>query len=575
MRSAENIEKLIKNLNIDTNTKIDEEFLGEVVEAFEESKNKKSTAAKQNIWRIFMKSRITKLAAAAVIVVVAYVVIHLSGGSIDVATVSFAQMTEAMKKMPWLHAVIEGTYSGKQDRLEGWISFESRIHASKRPSGEIQYRHGNILNEYDPKTETITIFFMPNDEIEKFGSVWGFWETIIKQLSEAKAEVSQEKSRYGGKETRVFKIGSSPFGTPMEIKLTVDAEKNLPIFLNQKAFGTNGDITIEANAYFDYPENGPSDIYDLGVPRSAKVINNLPSKDVPQILEMYSSYRESAPAKYIALVTNSWFDEKLDTFLTYGISVIHRNNKIQRIDDFRLPRTKHKEWRETLLKFKKEMGSTFGSQLTWWKENGEMCEVELYDGKFQYNVSRENNKWVAQPRKYIPWGDSRADNDLADIGWGVNFLSPRQSTSPFTVIENSYSKKHNLICLESKCQCTTTDTGWAILPQRIVCFLNPQRDFICQRFEKHEVLDAPWQKDKSWLQTVDPNKISAEEIVIREVTEFGQTNKGQWYPKVIEKEHKRGANDRRKVSRQMVFLKTDVEFPDGIFDPKNLPKAND
>jgi outer membrane lipoprotein-sorting protein len=69
MRPAENIEKLVKNINIGTNAKIDEEVLGEVVKAFEKSKSKKTSATEQNIWRIIMKSKITKIAAAAVIIV--------------------------------------------------------------------------------------------------------------------------------------------------------------------------------------------------------------------------------------------------------------------------------------------------------------------------------------------------------------------------------------------------------------------------------------------------------------------------------------------------------------------------
>jgi len=68
MRPVENIEKLIKNIDIDTNAKIDEEILGEVVEAFEKSKVKKTSSIEQNIWKIIMKSRITKLAAAAVMI---------------------------------------------------------------------------------------------------------------------------------------------------------------------------------------------------------------------------------------------------------------------------------------------------------------------------------------------------------------------------------------------------------------------------------------------------------------------------------------------------------------------------
>ncbi len=75
MRPAENIEKLIKNTKIDTNAKTDEAVLDDVLKAFEKSKNKKSVTHQPNIRRIIMKSRITKLSAAAVVVMVGIVVV--------------------------------------------------------------------------------------------------------------------------------------------------------------------------------------------------------------------------------------------------------------------------------------------------------------------------------------------------------------------------------------------------------------------------------------------------------------------------------------------------------------------
>ena len=272
MRPAENIEKLIKNIDIDTNAGMDETVLEDVIRAFEKSKSQKSAAKEQNIWRIIMKSKITKLAAAAVIIIAFMLLTYLGNGTLDLTNTAFAQMTEAMKKMPWLHAMAEGIFSGKQERIEGWISFESKINATKLSSGEITYCHRDVLHKYDPESNTITISYVTNEEFEEIGSVWDYWETMMKQFREADSEISEEKSRYEGKETRVFKISSSPFGTPMEIKLTVDAEKNLPILINQKAFDANGDITTEANAYFDYPETGPKDIYDLGIPRTVQII---------------------------------------------------------------------------------------------------------------------------------------------------------------------------------------------------------------------------------------------------------------------------------------------------------------
>jgi len=51
-----------------------------------------------SIWRIIMKSRITKLAAAAVIVFAALVCVHQFGGSIDGTTVAWARVIETIEK---------------------------------------------------------------------------------------------------------------------------------------------------------------------------------------------------------------------------------------------------------------------------------------------------------------------------------------------------------------------------------------------------------------------------------------------------------------------------------------------
>jgi len=69
MRPEKNIEKLIKNIDIDTNAKTDKAVLDDVLEAFE--KSKKPAAIEPNIWRIIMKSPVTKFTAAAAVIIVA------------------------------------------------------------------------------------------------------------------------------------------------------------------------------------------------------------------------------------------------------------------------------------------------------------------------------------------------------------------------------------------------------------------------------------------------------------------------------------------------------------------------
>ncbi|MHC4397588.1 MAG: hypothetical protein ACYS1A_18245 [Planctomycetota bacterium] len=93
MRPAKNLEKLIKNIDIDTNTKVDKIVLDDVIEAFESSKNKKSASHQPNIWRIIMKSSITKLTAAAAIIIVVLIGIHLLS-SVSRTSLAFADVLE-------------------------------------------------------------------------------------------------------------------------------------------------------------------------------------------------------------------------------------------------------------------------------------------------------------------------------------------------------------------------------------------------------------------------------------------------------------------------------------------------
>jgi hypothetical protein len=90
MRPAEDIKKLIEKMNDTTGAEMDKRVLSDILEALAESKETQSADTRPNIWRIIMTSRITKLAAAAVIIIaVLFGVGQFFGG-----TVTFAQVIE-------------------------------------------------------------------------------------------------------------------------------------------------------------------------------------------------------------------------------------------------------------------------------------------------------------------------------------------------------------------------------------------------------------------------------------------------------------------------------------------------
>jgi hypothetical protein len=92
MKSEENIKKVIKNLDleIDTNTEKDRIILSELLEAQEKSKKTNSAFAPPNIRRQIMKSPLTKIAIAAVIIIACVIGLSLwrtTGSGIALADV--------------------------------------------------------------------------------------------------------------------------------------------------------------------------------------------------------------------------------------------------------------------------------------------------------------------------------------------------------------------------------------------------------------------------------------------------------------------------------------------------------
>jgi len=90
MRPSDNIEKLFRQTNIETNADVDKVVLGDAVNAMSKSKQNKPVCDRPEIWRIIMQSKMTKFAAAAVIIIGVLIGINQFGGSIDGTTTAYA-----------------------------------------------------------------------------------------------------------------------------------------------------------------------------------------------------------------------------------------------------------------------------------------------------------------------------------------------------------------------------------------------------------------------------------------------------------------------------------------------------
>jgi len=121
MRPAENIGKLIKKLHTAASAELDKKVYSEISKALAE--DKKSAAVGPSVWRIIMKSKLTKLAAPAVVIVAVLIGVNRFGGSIDVASVALGNVLERIEqsqaftyrmKMTMTGVMMPGTPSGKR-----------------------------------------------------------------------------------------------------------------------------------------------------------------------------------------------------------------------------------------------------------------------------------------------------------------------------------------------------------------------------------------------------------------------------------------------------------------------------
>jgi len=274
MRPAENIEKLIKNINIDTNAKTDNAVLGDVIEAFEKSKVKKTLATEQNIGRIIMKSKITKIAAAAVIVAAIMLGMYALTGSFDGTSITMAQVRQAMDEIDWVKMV----GWSEDERVTSWYSFALKVAIHVHGKGRIIYFDFNAGNRlvWNPGSEYI--YESPIEDGRQFaGGVSNIYKGFTKVFDsiEAKGDykVTRELGTYQDQEVEIWtsrRVRGKAGPTHTELfTMYIDVDKKLPIAATDVKKGADGDIQL--NVEFKYPKTGPADIYEAGAPRSAQI----------------------------------------------------------------------------------------------------------------------------------------------------------------------------------------------------------------------------------------------------------------------------------------------------------------
>jgi len=543
--------------------------------------------------RTIVRQRVCKLAAAAVIIIGLVFVMYRDNDSIDITTPAFGKMIEAMEKMPWLHIV---SYDhAKNYQAERWFSYTSKILVTKNSNGKVQYLDYPNSKKYiyQPDTNAVTISYMPNN----YRAIYDFPRSMIDNSkkrwkaegTDVKYEVKHERGQYQGIDVDFYYSTSYSTYRGMQYllsksKLIVDRHKQVLILSESKYWGLNGELRTDSKAIFDYPEDGPKDIYEVGVPTSAKILDYSPTPELLEVMEAYCSHRDNAPARYIVIVVYANDQIASQTYVIDGLETFYFNGiNRRRLEVLRFNPVSRQ-------KFNAQCGDSFDSLLKWHREQEKsefriwMDEIIMYDGQYRYSQQRSsgNKTWSFFKKVYVPGDGYRLPmgdlifwrDTLSELGWPNSLLHSVHGRRRTSIVENDYSRNNNLICVEVLYDEYRRDNKVIEPAKKRLYYLNPKRDYICERQEIHPQPGIT-RNPANWTDKVGAMSAFDGRFSVGEVVEYGRSDLHQWFPKRILMRFRWENPDQTTEERKKtitVYLNTNPEFPDGIFDPNNLPK---
>ncbi len=515
--------------------------------------------------------RMSLLAGVGIAAVLLIAVFPWRGGS----SAAWAQVIEAVRARPWIHGIVEVSNGADSERGEVWYSPTMGIAASHH--GEVitfDDLRLKIRQTYDPARVCVVRVPTPDfigKEVESFDAMLREIfrnETEIgtplpqtEVVNQRRREVEREGRRWIDYELSIRRQLEGPSGTILtgEMVIRVDPETRLPHSMRVTTLRPDVQVRSESVIQFDYPEEGPADIYALGVPRSAKVDDRVPVGDVARIVAANEVGRERLTS-YCAVVMK-WSGEPRDLLQPAPYRLWTTRNR------WRL------EWARTTpevleaveaIRAAGELPADLGTS-DWWKEHlarFDFTPSAICDGKKVYRAGSSDpkhpkkRKWEAHgnatavtrglAREYAVERHAYPSLPIPSADWtGTLDLHPKDGPSGTVLLTVR----------------ATRDYGAnAYHIQRF--WLDPARGYVTCRHE----LDGLQQPD---VQATDQSVMRKNVYVMED---FKRSPQGVWYPTIVRRKNviDQDEDGVRESDRTYRFwIDFDVDMPDSLFEAKD------
>ena len=348
-------------------------------------------------WRMTRRSALAtgSLAATAVLAVVVW---------LSLPSVGFTELAQAVREKPWIHLKLASSLAPNAS-ADTWFSFSRDVAAMR--DGERAFFYDlrlGVQYEYDPQEKKL--FRLPLSDQEEFRLAAALFAAIfggrefsgddlfhLRIVDRSRREISEHNRTWIEYEFLLRRasatiVNNSPL---LKMVLRADPQSHLPATMRIQTLDDQAELQgqpkTELDYVFDYPDEGPVDIYALGVPRSAELVDRVPRDDVSRVVKANNSSLNDFDS-YFAIVTNE------TPFIANESPTYTKGQKVQHVTIEHLVWRKGKKVRvENCIK--RQAGKRSDppvpgeDMLAWWKKQLPLYEripTLISDGKKIYHV---------------------------------------------------------------------------------------------------------------------------------------------------------------------------------------------
>ncbi len=300
MKDRKAFETLFRKAPFRSNADVDRAVLNALLGQWNRSIDR--PAQKGGLGRHIMRSTTGKLVAAGI--VLALVVTGLIHWGDHGGGVALGDVLESMRHVPWIHVTATVEAPGGSGVIQQWDSYDHSITIMVDVEGVITYRNYNAatMHVYQPRTHTVTI--SPTTDKFNLPSPAAAIEALIASEEAAGAQVTYEDTVHEGVAVRRVHVVREH----EDVTLLCDKSSGLPLTMETVAVLPGKATPARASAVFDYPAEGPADIYSLGVPPDARVIDNRPTGDAADLVEQVQTHFDAGFEDHVAVMLESYVD---------------------------------------------------------------------------------------------------------------------------------------------------------------------------------------------------------------------------------------------------------------------------